>query len=75
MHLAHGGPAMVDHGLAWLRHLERLAEMEAFAREGELARAARGSSAPPRPRLGGARRRIGGALIWAGSRMAAGAGS
>lgn len=65
---------MMDRGLAGLRHLERLAEMEAIAREAELIRAAHPTT-PARPVLASVRRRIGRALLRAGERLAAGAGS
>lgn len=69
-----GGPVMMEHGLAWVRHAERLAEMESIARERELARAVRVAARFGRPSFS-IRQRIGYGLIRVGRRIAAGAGS
>lgn len=69
-----GGPVMLEHGLAWVRHSERMEEMASIARERELARAVRGAAGAGRPPVS-IRRRIGYGLMRVGARIAAGAGS
>ncbi len=67
---------MVEHGLAWLRHAERLEEVASFARERELKRAMRAASVPAPARAPfSVRRWIGSGLMRLGTRIAASAGS